>query len=203
MKSKFILILILIIILLTSIFSINSYKVYKAEKKLKEITINYKAYEELYQESQSNNLTFSLTIEQLNYSKDSLVQKLNEVRKENKILNKEVKRLSSIKSETNIRDTVFIGDTVFKEGVKLDTNIHNKWYDITLGLHYPDTINIGIKIPSEKLILVSNKKETIDPPKKCWLGRLFQKKHIVTRVQVIESNPYIETTQSRFIEINK
>ena len=49
--------------------------------------------------------------------------------------------------------------------------------------------------------MVDYKKETINPPKKCWLLRLFQKKHTILEVNVIEKNPYSENKQQRFIEI--
>ena len=45
------------------------------------------------------------------------------------------------------------------------------------------------------------RKETIDPPKKNWLLRLFQKKHRVAEVEVVEKNPYINSEKQRFIEI--
>ena len=70
-----------------------------------------------------------------------------------------------------------------------------------LGLKYPSTITTGPKFVSEKYIMVDYKKETINPPKKCWLLRLFQKKHKVVEVNIVEKNPYIENKQQRFIEI--
>ena len=203
MKNKVILILSCIIaglfIWICLLFNNNK----NISDKLNVATNNYKAYESLYSQTKESNKELLLTIDMLNYSQDSIVQEINKIRKEKKILDKEIKRLSQVISETQLKDTVSVRDTVFQKGVKIDTTLKNPWYTIDLGLYYPDTISVGVKIPSKKIIMVYNRKETIDPPKKCWLGRLFQKKHTVTRVQVIESNPYIETTQSRFIEINK
>ena len=56
---------------------------------------------------------------------------------------------------------------------------------------------------SEKYIVVSNKKETINPPKKFFLWRWFQKKHIVANIDVIEKSPYIDNKKYRYIEIIK
>jgi hypothetical protein len=62
---------------------------------------------------------------------------------------------------------------------------------------------VNPEITSEKLIYYTIEKETIEAPKKCWLARLFQKKHRVLKVQVKELNPYITEDKNRFIEIIK
>ena len=56
---------------------------------------------------------------------------------------------------------------------------------------------------SEKYITVSSKKETVNPPKKFFLFRWFQRKHKVLIVNIHEENPYIETNNSKFVEILK
>lgn len=48
-----------------------------------------------------------------------------------------------------------------------------------------------------------SKKETIDPPKKFFLCRWFQKKQTILEVKIVEKSPYIEQKESRFIEIIK
>ena len=163
---------------------------------------NIKAYEQLYDSTKNQNRQFALTIDELNYSHDSLVRVLNAVRKENKILDKKIKSLSYVSSVLEIHDTLKLRDTLLiREGVSLDTTATSPWYNINFHLAYPDTLSFGISVPSEKYIIASKKRETIDPPKKCFLGRLFQKKHTVVDVQVIEKNPYIRNDQSRFIEV--
>lgn len=200
-KNKIIIIAFCIIICLSGAIVLLLKNNKSVSDKLNIATNNYKTYESLYSKTKESNKELLLTIDMLNYSQDSIVQEINKIRKEKKILNKEIKRLSQVISETQLKDTVSVRDTVFQKGVKIDTTLKNPWYTIDLGLYYPDTIAVGVKIPSKQTIMVYNRKETIDPPKKCWLGRLFQKKHIVTNVQVIEENPYIKTTQSTFIEV--
>lgn len=163
---------------------------------------NIKAYEQLYDSTVNQNRRFELTIDELNYSRDSIVQELNKVRKENKILDKKVKSLSYVSSVVEIHDTLKLRDTLrIYEGASIDTAFTSPWYNIDFHLAYPDTLSIGVSIPSEKYIIASANRETIDPPKKCFLARLFQKKHTVVDVEVIEKNPYIRTNQSRFIEV--
>lgn len=148
------------------------------------------------------NRAFQFTVEQLEYFNDSLITKMNEVRKELEIKDRDLKQMQYLLSEAQKKDTIVFRDTLFREPtLDIDTLVGDKWYQMRLGLKYPSTITTDPKFVSEKYIIVDYKKETINPPKKCWLLRLFQKKHKVVEVNVVEKNPYIENKQQRFIEI--
>lgn len=150
------------------------------------------------------NRVFQLTIEQLEYSNDSLLVKMNKVREELKIKDKDLKQVQYLLSEAQKKDTIVFRDTIFRDPlVRVDTLLGDKWYQLKLGLRYPSTIITEPKFVSEKYIIVDYRKETIDPPKKCFIARWFQKKHKVVEVEVVEKNPYIENKQQRFIEIIK
>ena len=129
------------------------------------------------------------------------LDKLNKVRKELNIKDKELQKLQYQLSISNKTDTVVYRDTIFKEGIKLDTLIKDDWYSLNLDLEYPSTIIVNPKFKSEKYVVTSLKKEIKGTPKKCWLGRIFQKKHNVIRVEVVEKSPYIETKEQVFINI--
>ena len=62
-------------------------------------------------------------------------------------------------------------------------------------------IAVKPEFKSEKHIIVSTKKETVNPPKKFFLLRWFQKKHLVVHVDVVEKNPYVGGETSKYIEI--
>lgn len=148
------------------------------------------------------NLAFKFTIEQLNYFNDSLITKMNEVRRELNIKDKDLKQMQYLLSTARKTDTLRIKDTIFVDkNLQIDTLVGDKWYNLRLGLQHPNIISITPTFKSEKFIIVDSKKETIDPPKKCAIARWFQKKHRVVRVEVIERSPYIENKQQRFIEI--
>lgn len=150
------------------------------------------------------NRVFQLTVEQLEYSNDSLFVKMNEVREELKIKDKDLKQMQYLLSEAQKKDTVVFRDTIFRDPlVRVDTLLGDRWYQLKLGLRYPSTIITEPKFVSEKYIIVDYRKETVDPPKKCFIARWFQKKHKVVEVEVVEKNPYIENKQQRFIEIVK
>ena len=85
----------------------------------------------------------------------------------------------------------------------VDTLIGDSWYNAKVSLKYPSTVVIQPTFKSEKNIIVSTKKETVNPPKKLWILRLFQKKHTVLKIDVIEKNPYVSNEESRYVEIIK
>ena len=68
---------------------------------------------------------------------------------------------------------------------------------------YPSEITISPTIRSEKNIIVSSRKETVNPPKKFFLFRWFQRKQTVLQVDVVEKTPYIKTDNNRYIEVLK
>ncbi len=147
---------------------------------------------------------FKFTIEQLNYYNDSILQKINDVRKELKIKDDNLKQIQYLLSEATKKDTIVFRDTLFREpSLNIDTLIGDKWYNIRLGLKYPNLITANPTFVSEKYIIVNKKKETINPPKKFFLFRWFQRKHWVMEVNVKEKNPYIKESNNRFIEFYK
>ena len=95
-KNKVIVITSCIIICLLGIIVCLSKSNKNISDKLNMATNNYKAYESLYSKTKESNKELLLTIDMLNYSQDSIVQEINKIRKEKKILDKEIKRLSQV-----------------------------------------------------------------------------------------------------------
>lgn len=194
--------------LILSILSVvNNYFLIKSktstDKKWKEAVENAKAYSELFSNSESKNRAFKLTIDQLKNSNDSIFQELNEARKELKVKDSKLKSLQYVSSSFSKVDTISLkGDTIFKDShVNIDTLLSDKWYSVRVGLKYPSTVSIEPKFLSIKYIVVSAKKETVNPPKRFFLFRWFQKKQIRLNVDVVEENPYVQNQDNRFVEI--
>ena len=173
------------------------------EKKWKDSVSNVKAYDKLLSNSNEKNIAYKLTAEQLSYANDSILKELNDTRKKLKVKDKNLKSVQYITSTLSRVDTITLKDTIFKEPLKVDTIISDKWYNAKIELNYPSTIIISPTFKSEKNIVVSTKKETVNPPKKFWLFRLFQKKHTIIKVDVIEKNPYVSNEESRYVETIK
>ena len=186
--------------------AIGSYVLYNKNQSLKEelsISVsNEKAFIAENSSLKDENRVFKFTVEQLNYYNDSILQKMNDVKKELKIKDKDLKQMQYLLSEATKKDTIVFRDTLFKEPtLDIDTLIGDKWYNIRLGLKYPNLITTNPTFISEKYIIVNKKKETINPPKKFFLFRWFQRKHWVMEVHIKEKNPYIKETNNKFVEI--
>lgn len=177
----------------------------KTEKKWKDAVENAKAYSELFSNSENKNRAFKLTIDQLKNSNDSIFQELNKVRKELKVKDSKLKSLQYVSSSFSKVDTITLkGDTVFRDPqLSIDTLLSDKWYSVKVELKYPSTVTIEPKFLSIKYIVVSAKKETVNPPKRFFLFRWFQKKQVRVNVDVVEKNPYVQNQDNRFVEIVK
>ena len=168
----------------------------------KELT-NVKAYQSENNDLKNQSFVHLATINQLMTSRDSIDIELKEAIKKLNIKPKNVVSAGQVTSNIEKRDSIFLRDTVFIKNLDLDTLIGDKWYKAQIGLHYPARIDLSVSMQSVKHIIVHNKKETVNPPKKFWLWRLFQRKHTVQEVVVDEENPYIEAGSQRFISIVK
>lgn len=165
---------------------------------------NVKAYSALNAQADEKNIALQLTVEQLGYFKDSVLQELDKTRRQLKIKNKNLKAVQSVSSVFTKADTVTLRDTIFKEPtLSVDTVMGDKWYNVNIGLKYPSTITVKPYFKSEKHIIISAKRETVNPPKKFFLFRWFQRKMTVIHVDVIEKNPYVDAESSRYVEIVK
>ncbi len=174
----------------------------KTEKKWKEAVENVKAYSEQYSTSEKKNRAFKLTIDQMKYSSDSIFQKLDDVRKELKIKDSKLQSLQWVSSSFSRADTIILKDTLFKDPqVVVDTLVADEWYSVRVGLKYPSTVAVSPMFKSEKSIIVSTRRETVNPAKKFFLFRWFQKKQTVIKVDVVEKNPYVSNQDNRYIEI--
>ena len=196
--------LIITIIILLTIIGAMWQQVKYANQKWETAEANVKAYANLANTAQGKNAALQLTVDQLDYFKDSVLQELNNTRKELKIKDKNLKALQAVSSSFTKKDTITLRDTLFKDpSIAIDTIIGDKWYNVRLGLKYPSMVAVEPYFKSEKHIIVSSKKETVNPPKKFWLFRLFQKKHLVLHIDVVEKNPYVDNESSRYVEVIK
>ena len=164
---------------------------------------NIKAYDSQLSGLNNSNKVFKLTIDQLNYFKDSILIKMNEVRKELNIKDSKIKQMQYQLSHVEKPDSIILKDTIFVESFKLDTIIGDEWADTHLIMKYPNYIKFTPKFKSESFLFVESKKETVNPPKRFFLFRWFQKRHTVLNVTVKENNPYVETDRQKFVEIIK
>lgn len=197
-KYKFLIkICIIVVVVLTIVgLSISNSNL---QESIKEYDNNFKALNLENDRLAETAIAYKFNIEQLEYINDSIIQDLNTARKELKIKDREIKQMQYIKTEISTRDSVFIKDTIFRDNfVRLDTVITDKWHTVTLSLQ-PSKLVIDAKYRSELNVFASSSKEIVGTPKKCFIGRWFQKKHNVIRVDVKDNNPYSEIKSKKFV----
>ena len=189
--KKYIIILILILV---GAVAYLSYQNKQLTTKYETSIENIKAYNAQLSGLKDNNRVFKLTIDQLNYSNDSIINRMKEVQKELGIKDKRLQQLQYEASHAQRTDTITLKDTLFRDPqLRLDTIVGDKWFKTNLHLEFPSTI--------ERYTFINGKRETVNPPKKFFLFRWFQKKHTVVEVNVREMNPYVKNKTQRFIQI--
>ena len=184
----------------TTVVVMNN-RIDKLNTEIAEATTNIKAYELENLALKDNTIEFQYTIEQLNHSKDSLNQKINKLRKDLKIKDKDIQKLQYVLSENQKKDSIIVHDTLFIEKVKIDTTLSDDWSKLHLQLEFPNKVVTEYSFKNESLVTTYLKKETIKPPHKCIFVRWFQKKHKMIYVEVNEQNPYCEIKEQKFINI--
>ena len=195
------LIIVAIIVGLGTTVAVMNNRIDKLNKDVAEATTNIKAYELENLALKDNTIEFQYTIEQLNHSKDSLNQKINKLRKDLKIKDKDIQKLQYVLSENQKKDSIIVHDTLFIEKVKIDTTLSDDWSKLHLQLEFPNKVVTEYSFKNESLVTTYLKKETIKPPHKCIFVRWFQKKHKMIYVEINEQNPYCEIKEQKFINI--
>lgn len=205
MQSKIYKIIAMLVILLLASFYVisinNQNKKLKAEINNRIETI--KSYENENSKMSDLIITQKRTIGELSASNDSINKELVRKIKELKIKDNKIKELQFLSQEATKIDSIYVRDSIFIHDFSLDTTISDKWYRLNMTLMYPNLIVINPTFNSELNIIKHQSKEYVDKPRKCWIGRLFQKKILVEKVDIIENNPYIQTKIYRDVDIVK
>jgi hypothetical protein len=163
---------------------------------------NNKAYQEQIEGLNESNKAFQFTIDQLEQLNDASVKSLDSMRKELKIKDRKILQMQKTKEYVYIHDSVKVIDTFVKEpDFVFDTCLQDRWHKNCIYIAYPNEIGMSTEVYLEQDCFLYKKRETVNPPKKTWLGRLFQKKHDVYQVILYEHNPYSTVKENKFIKI--
>ena len=178
-------------------------KVIAMNSQISTYSANMKAYDAQLSGLKKDNQMFQFTKGQLESLNDSLVDKLLAKSKELGIKTSKIQQLQYLKSKVYVRDSlIYDRDTIFRDQtVHIDTVIGDKWCSTRLRLDYPSSVRLESTVNSEKFIYVVSKRETVNPPKKFFLFRWFQKKHTILEIHVADNNPYITNKEQKFIKI--
>ena len=201
MKKYIRIIKIVLIIAVVFLLGILSFKNKQLKESISVYDNNFKALNLENAELNKEAIAYKFDLEQLEYINDSIIKDLNNTRKQLKIKDKEIKQMQSIKTEVSVKDSIYIKDTIFKKSfIKIDTVISDKWHTTAICLQ-PNKLTISSKYRSELQVFAKSSKEIIGTPKKCFIGRMFQKKHNVIRVEAYDKNPNAIIKEKKFIII--
>lgn len=185
-------------LLVMTIFVLNS-QLNNKNKEIDRLFNNVRAYEQLVDSTKENNRVLQLTINELNNSKDSLLQQVEQTRKKLSIKNKNLQSAQVI--NTVIRDTITKVITTskdFNETLKLNPLT-------TIKVYRTDSIlTAKIDIVNQQILFIEEKKEYKNKYKNGWIRfwHFDWRKIRVRKYQIHNTNDLIKVTDTRVVEIN-
>lgn len=193
-KNKLIAVLLVLSMILGGFIWFQQKSITDLNKSLRIEANNYKS-------ATQKNRVYVLQIDELKNSKDSSDLKVKMLIDELKIKPKKVTETVYINSQTQIKDTITLKDSVFIRDYEDKTG--DEWYSLDLKFKAPNTFNVNLKMRNELICIVSDKRETIKPRKKFFISRWFQRKQTVQVINVKELNPHSTVQDFKFINIIK
>lgn len=178
----------------------------KLSERLETAFNNIEAYQGIVSNNEKDKLTLQLTIQDMQESKDSLLQQLDSVRAANKIKPSALISAATQTQHVNVNGgkgvygdlTVILKDTTYTDSISY--NPLTKVY-YTIG---KDTVDINIDLQNTQYLYTYKHKEYKN--KKSFIKRLFTldfKKVVKSRYEIVNTNNLINTSDVRVIEIIK
>lgn len=178
----------------------------KLSERLETASNNIEAYQDIVSGNEKDKLTLQLTVQDLQISKDRLLQQLDSVRAANKI------KPSTITSAATQTQTVLVnggkgveGDLteILKDTTYSDSILYNPLTKVyyTIG---KDTVNVSIDLQNTQYLYTYKQKEYKN--KKSFIKRLFTldfKKVTKSHYEIVNTNDLINTSDVRVVEIVK
>ena len=175
----------------------------KLSQSLETAQNNIEAYQGLLSDSQQASNVLKLTVEQLQNSKDSVLHKLDSVRKELKIKPKQIHTAATQTQVLNVIGSKGVGgNLIVKDSIYTDSILYNPLTKVkyTIG---NDTVNIAIDLRNEQYLYVYTKREYKN--KKNFFKRLFTldfKKVTKYKYNIVNTNDLLKSKDVRIVESN-
>lgn len=175
----------------------------KLSQNLETAQNNIEAYQGLLSDSQQASNVLKLTVEQLQNSKDSVIHKLDSVRKELKIKPKQIHTAATQTQVLNVIGSKGVGGNIIvKDSIYTDSILYNPLTKVkyTIG---NDTVNIAIDLRNEQYLYVYTKREYKN--KKNFFKRLFTldfKKVTKYKYNIVNTNDLLKSKDVRIVESN-
>lgn len=175
----------------------------KLSQSLETAQNNIEAYQGLLSDSQQASNVLKLTVKQLQNSKDSILHKLDSVRKELKIKPKQIHTAATQTQVLNVIGSKGVGGNIIvKDSIYTDSILYNPLTKVkyTIG---NDTVNIAIDLRNEQYLYVYTKREYKN--KKNFFKRLFTldfKKVTKYKYNIVNTNDLLKSKDVRIVESN-
>ena len=199
MKDKLLITLFALIILLCVALFYFVSKCDRAVNERDQYASLTKSYSRVIMDSDNERTVFRMRISDLEVTGDSLICVLDSMRRQIGIRDKRLREMHHRVTYVERTDTIYLSDSIFISG--LDTTITDGWVSTHLKIEVPNKITHSVSVRNQTDLFVTTKRETVNPPRKFFLFRLFQKKHLVVTVVAKEGNPWCQTAESRHVEI--
>lgn len=199
MKDKLLITLFALIILLCAALFYFVSKCDRVANERDQYASLTKSYSRVIMDSDNERTVFRMRISDLEVTGDSLICVLDSMRRQIRIRDKRLREMHHRVTYVERTDTIYLSDSIFISG--LDTTITDGWVSTQLKIEVPNKITHSVSVRNQTDLFVTTKRETVNPPRKFFLFRLFQKKHTVVTVVAKEGNPWCQTAESRHVEI--
>lgn len=176
----------------------------KLSERLEQSYNNIEAYQELFNNSQQANRVLQLSIEDLQNSRDSLLQNIRKIADENSIKLSKINTAATqtqaidVKSSKGVQGDLIeiLKDTVYSDSIEYNDQT-KVYYTIS-----NDTVDIDLQISNTQYLYTHHHKEWKN--KKSFIKRLFTldfKKVTKYNYNIVNTNELINTSDVRVIEI--
>lgn len=187
-------------LLIATVFFQN-HQLQKKNKEIDRITSNVRAYEQMATQAEQQNRVLQLTVEELNASKDSILQQVQIEKKKLKIKDKNLTNINVINTEVKDSAKVIIKHKLidFEEELKLNPLT-------TIIVSRKDSIlTAKLDMTNQQILFVEDKKEYLRPYRNGWVRfwHFDYKKVHIRKYQITNSNPLIKVTGTRIVEVPK
>ena len=198
-KTNFSTIAVIIIGILTAFLFIQNNKLTKYSQDIDRLNNNILYYQEQMDSTVNDNRTLQLTIEDFKHSNDSIINKLDQVREDLKIKDKELIQAQAQQQEIKLDTTVVVQEDNFTKEIK-PNNLTS-----LLIIKKDSFLTAKLDIKNEQFLYLASKRE-YKRQYKNFFRRLCHfdfKKRTVYKYEIHNTNDLIEVTNTRLIQISE
>lgn len=171
------------------------------DKQINALQNNIEFYQSVSENERSRNIVLQTTVDELNQSKDSLLQQITKIQKQLDIKNKNL--ISTNVINTQIKDSIkTIIKPIDRDFIK-ELNLNQLTTIIVSRID--STLSVKLDLQNQQILFIEDTKEYKKKYKNGFIRFLhldWRKKH-VRKYNIYNSNDLIKITDSRIVEIIK